>query len=195
MQLQVIIVFTVQILIYFPARGTESWEHGRLDWQTEQVKGSFELLGHYKRDSAFGTVGAGLPLPWWPSKHLIIRIISITHCAQQQEKWWYVPFSPTRMTRASQHCLRALWMFLSLSEKVGRWGKRSTQVPTLHQILNFLEFTTVGLDLDTVLSIYSCGICRWEIGLLWSESLKQEWSITISLSNLGCITTPLSLTQ
>jgi len=47
----------LQILMYRKLR------HDCLDWQTERVDGSFELLGNYKRDSAFGTVGAGQPLP------------------------------------------------------------------------------------------------------------------------------------
>lgn len=87
MQLQVIIVFTVQILVQFPAHEMESWECDHPDWLAEQVDGSFELLETTKETQPLEEVLVGL-FPGDPPKHLTMRIFPFTHYAQQQ-KWWY----------------------------------------------------------------------------------------------------------
>lgn len=143
--------------MHFPTHETESWEHDRPDWQTEQVDGSFELLGNYKRDSAFRTSRC------WSAWSMMTL--------QSTSQWGYfllltthnnrsggMSSSSTRKTKQIlscycfkdkekvitnfylQHHVRALWMFLPPLEKVGRYGERFTEVLTLHPILNFLQF-------------------------------------------------------
>lgn len=52
-------------------------------------------------------------------------------------------------------------MFLPPLEKIGRSGKMSTEVLTLHPTLNFLEFMAAEfIDLKPVLSIRLPGTCR-----------------------------------
>lgn len=158
----------------------QSWEHDRLDWQTEQVDGSFELLGNYKRDSLWNSrcwsasSMTTLQSTWSSGYFLLLTMhnnrrscgMSSSHQQGWQQNNCFKDKEKVIANFYLQHCLRALRMFLSPMEKVGRCVERSTDVPTLHHILNFLGFMAVGLDLGPVLSTHSSGTCRWEIGLL-----------------------------
>lgn len=93
-----------------------------------------------------------------------------------------------------RHYLRALRMFLSPMEKAGRYGERSTEASTLHHILNFLDgcWLRPRPSFEYPL-IWHIQVRNWSVIDL--ESLRQEWTITITLSNLWCITTLLISTQ
>lgn len=148
MQVQVIIVFTVQTHA-LPQPMKWKVENiitltGRQSWWTAALS----YLETTKETQPLEQADAAQPLPWWLSKAPHSEDVSFySLCTTTEVVVWPHQQAGQQKDKEKvitniylQYQVRALWVFLSPLEKVGRCGERFTEVLTLHSTLNFLEF-------------------------------------------------------